>query len=177
MGKFKPLITIDGKPLLQRVIESLVKEVDKIVVVLGYNAEKIIPILNRLNTKYVINQEYQKGMTSSFQTGLSELMDCKAVFLVLGDQPYIDSKFLKKAKQKWETGAKLVSPVYKGKKGHPVLIDHSLFLEFLELGKDRQIRDVIKTHQNEHVLIEADRWCIVDLDVPEDLAIIEEIIH
>jgi len=175
MGKFKPLMEIDGKPLLQRVVESMINEIDKIVVVLGYNAEKLIPMVNKLGVKYIINRNYSEGMTSSFKTGLKELMDCDAVFLVLGDQPYVDPEFLRKAKEKWKSGANLISPVYKGKKGHPVLIDGSLFPEFLELKKNGQIRDVIKKHQGKHALIETGKWCIIDLDVPEDLAALEEV--
>lgn len=176
MGKFKPLIKICGKPLLQRTIESLLKETDKIVVVLGHNAEKLVPILEGLKVEYVINPNYREGMASSFKTGLKKLMNCEAVFLALGDQPHIDPEFLKKAKKEWMRGAKLVSPVYAGKKGHPVLIDKSLFQEFLDLEEHQQIRDVIGRHRKEHVLIETGRWAVIDLDVPEDLAVLEEII-
>jgi molybdenum cofactor cytidylyltransferase len=170
MGVFKPLIKIDGKPLLQRVIQSFKRVVDKTVVVLGHNAHLLIPLVEQEGASYIINESYREGMSVSFKTGLRECLDCEAVFLALGDQPFVDSKYLQKAIAVWKSGAKIVSPVYKGKKGHPVLLDRSLFGEFLQAPPSVQIREIIRKHAAEHVLIETGRWSILDLDFPEDLA-------
>lgn len=62
-----------------------------------------------------------------------------------------------------------MSPVYEGKKGHPVLFDKSLFDEILSLEKQEMIRDVIHRHESEHHLVEAGEWAVVDVDTPETL--------
>jgi molybdenum cofactor cytidylyltransferase len=108
-------------------------------------------------------------MVSSFKKGLDELKHCDAVFLALGDQPFVDRYFLLKAIDTWKGGAKIVSPVYEGKKGHPVLFDKSLFDEILSLEKQEMIRDVIHRHESEHHLVEAGEWAIIDVDTPETL--------
>ncbi len=98
----------------------------------------------------------------------NEMRPC-AVFLALGDQPFVDRYFLLKAIEVWKGGAKIVSPVHKGKKGHPVLFDKNLFDEILSLEKQGMIRGVIHRHESEHHLVEAGEWAIIDVDTPETL--------
>lgn len=167
MGEPKLLMKIGGKRMIERVIDSFRATVDDLVVVLGYNPENLVPILKQLGVRWVINKNYREGMVSSFKAGLEELKSCDAVFLALGDQPSVDRDFLVKAIDAWRGGAKIVSPVYKGKKGHPVLFDQTLFDEILSLQKREMIRDVIHRHESEHQLVEAGEWAVIDLDTPE----------
>ncbi len=169
MGKPKLLLQIKGKPMIERIIDSFSSVVDRLIVVLGHKPENLIPVLQKLKARWVVNENYHEGMVSSFKKGLNELRDCRAVFLALGDQPFVDRKFLKQAIEAWRNGARIVSPVYKGKKGHPVLFDQSLFDEILSLRKQEVVRDVIHRHDDEHYLVEAGRWAIIDLDTPESL--------
>jgi len=167
MGEPKLLMKIGGKLMIERVIDSFRDTVDDPIVVLGYKPKNLVPILRQLGVRWVINKNYREGMVSSFKAGLEGLKGCDAVFLALGDQPFVDRDFLVKAIDAWRSGAKIVSPVYKGKKGHPVLFDRSLFDEILSLQKREMIRDVIHRHESEHHLVEAGEWTVIDLDTPE----------
>jgi len=169
MGEPKLLLQIRGKPIIELVIDSFRGVVGEIVVVLGHAPENLIPILEKLGVRWAVNENYREGMTSSFKKGLKELKGCGAVFLALGDQPFIGRDFPSKAMDAWRAGAKIVNPVYKGKKGHPVLFDQSLFDEILALQKHEMIRDVIHRHEGERRLVEAEEWAILDLDTPEGL--------
>lgn len=174
MGEPKLLMKIGRKRMIERVIDSFRDAVDDLVVVLGYNPENLVPILKQLGVRWVINKNYREGMVSSFKAGLEGLKGCDAVFLALGDQPFVDRDFLSKAIDAWRVGAKVVSPVYKGKKGHPVLFDRSLFDEILALQKNEFIRDVIHRHGENHRVIEAGEWAVTDLDTPESLRVLME---
>ena len=167
MGEPKLLMKIGKKRIIEWVIDSFRDTVDDPIVVLGYKPENLVPILKQLGVRWVINKNYREGMVSSFKAGLEGLKSCDAVFLALGDQPFVDRDFLAKAIDAWRGGAKIVSPVYKGKKGHPVLFDKSLFDEILSLQKREMIRDVIHRHESEHRLVEAGEWTVIDLDTPE----------
>lgn len=170
MGKNKLLLEVKGKRIIEWVVESFKGVVDDIVVVLGYQPEIIIPILKKLEVKWTINKKYLDGMVSSFKEGLKKLKNHESVFLALGDQPFVDKEFLLKAIDAWKNQkARIVSPVHKGKKGHPVLFDRSLFDEILSLDEHKTIRDIIHAHVDELHLIEAGKWAILDMDVPEDL--------
>lgn len=165
----KLLLDINGKPMIERVIESFKGVVDEIIVVLGHKPEKLIPSLEKLGVKWTINFNYQDGMISTFKEGLKKLENFDAVFLALGDQPFVDRDFLCKAIESWKSGAKVVSPIFKGKKGHPVLFDRSLFGEILALRKNQFVRDVIHKHEENLRVIESGEWAITDIDTPEDL--------
>jgi molybdenum cofactor cytidylyltransferase len=154
--------------MIERIIDSFKGVVDELIVVLGHQPEKLMPTLEKLGTKWVVNENYREGMVSSFKRGLREFRKHDAIFLALGDQPFVERGFLLEAIKVWRTGAKVVSPVYQGKKGHPVLFDKSLFDEIFSLQKHEMIRDVIHRHENEHRLVEAGEWTVIDLDTPED---------
>ncbi|MBS3815170.1 MAG: nucleotidyltransferase family protein [Hadesarchaea archaeon] len=168
MGEPKLLLEIKGELVIKRLINVFEGIVDKKVVVLGHEPENLIPIINKSNAEWVINEDYKEGMSSSFKTGVSALEGCDAAFLVLGDQPIIRKDYLKKAVNAWKKSAKMVSPIHNGKKGHPVLFDQSLFNEILALNKDETVRKVIHAHDDEHELIESGEWAITDFDTPED---------
>jgi molybdenum cofactor cytidylyltransferase len=174
MGEPKLLLEFKGKRVIEWVIGSFRSVADEIVVVLGHEPRRLIPTLEGLGVRWVVNENWREGMASSFKRGLTELDHCDAVFLALGDQPFIDREFLKKAIEIWEESAKIVNPVYKGKKGHPVLFDRSLFDEILSLKKSEMIRDVIYRHEDERRLVEAGEWAITDLDTPEALEMLKE---
>jgi molybdenum cofactor cytidylyltransferase len=169
MGRNKLLIEIGGKPLIKRVISFFEGVTDELVVVLGHRPEQATPLLKKLGARWVVNEGYAEGMASSFKRGLKEMEGCEAVFLALGDQPFVDRNFLREAIKAWRNGAKVVSPAHEGKKGHPVLFDKSLFSEILSLEKQGTVRDVIHMHGSEHKVLEAGEWAVVDIDSPEDL--------
>jgi molybdenum cofactor cytidylyltransferase len=118
----------------------------------------------------VYNPDYECGMTTSFQTGLRNIDDdVDAVFMVLSDtfgfKPSLLDAMVKKMKS---TGALLVSPVYEGKRGHPVLVSSELFPKFLNMGEDETMKVVIQRHDDQHEYVEGDIWTRIDLDTPGD---------
>jgi molybdenum cofactor cytidylyltransferase len=174
MGVQKLLIQLKGKSIIEHVVDSFRGISDEILVVLGHEPEKLIPALKSLGVSWAVNPDYKEGMVTSFKAGIKKLKNFDAVFLALGDQPIVDRDYLVKAVEAWKAGAKIVSPAYKGKKGHPVLFDKSLFDEILALGKDQFIRDVIHRHQDSRRVIEAGEWAGIDVDTPESLEIIKK---
>jgi len=50
--------------------------------------------------------------------------------------------------------ALIVSPIYKRKKGHPVIFSKELFNEILNLEENEVIRDVIHRHSDSLLTIE-----------------------
>jgi len=174
MGKNKLLLRFYGKPLIENIMDTLtIAGVDDQVLVVGHKAEEIIGALRpRLNTlKIGINWDYEHGMTSSFQKGLRSLSRVEAAFLVLGDELILDPKILRLMVEKMEKSkgkALIVSPIHKGKKGHPLLFHSQLFQELFDLKSSQTIRDVVHRHADKLVTVEAPQWTIMDIDTPED---------
>jgi CTP:molybdopterin cytidylyltransferase MocA len=168
MGTNKLLLELDGKTVLDHILNNL-RYYDTIVVT-GHRPEDIKPIIERHGARAVHNPDYEKGMTTSFQAGLKALNpEVNTVYMVLSDTFGFKYELLDKMEEKMaSTTALLVSPVYAGKRGHPVLVAYELFDEFLALGDDETMKDVVVRHEHEHEYVEGDIWTRIDLDTPED---------
>jgi molybdenum cofactor cytidylyltransferase len=167
MGANKLLLRLGGKTVLEHVLDGLVGY--ETLVVTGHSPEEITGVLGRYDVKTVHNPDYEKGMTTSFQTGL-RAVDSDAVFIVLGDAFGFSETLLRRMEDELRDHpeALIVSPVYKGRRGHPVLVRRPLFREFLELGSDETMKDVVDRHEKEHMYVEGDVWTVTDLDTPGD---------
>jgi molybdenum cofactor cytidylyltransferase len=174
MGKNKLLLRFDGKMLIENVLDALtIAGINDQVLVVGHKPGQIIgAVRSRLKTlKIGINAKYEKGMTSSFQIGLQSLSHVDAAFLVLGDEPIFEPKVLCFMIEKMEKGkgkVLIVSPIHKGKWGHPLLFHSQLFPEIRDLKNPQTIRDVVHRHADKLVKVEAPKWTVMDIDTPED---------
>jgi molybdenum cofactor cytidylyltransferase len=169
MGANKLLLKVGDRRVIEHILFSL-KPIETIVV-LGHRPDDVKPIVEASGAETVHNPDYDEGMATSFQAGLRALdPDVEAVFMVLSDTFGVDHELLEEMKGVLidDQEALIVSPVYEGRRGHPVLFRKPLFDEFLGLGEDETMRDVVNRHENRHRYVEADIWCTVDLDTPED---------
>jgi molybdenum cofactor cytidylyltransferase len=168
MGAHKLLLEVEGKTVLDRLLESLTQAVDEVVVVIGYNTELITKIAKAHNVLVAYNPDHEKGMTTSFQTGLRAVKGADAVFLVLGDQIGLAPELLRRMAVAMEDvpGALIVSPVHGGKRGHPVLFRSSLFGEILAVTGT--LKEVVDGYADAHVHVEGGEWSTVDFDTPVD---------
>ena len=64
------------KPLINHILSSLLKsKVDKIIIVLGFEAQKVRKkLLKNKKIKIIINKKYKKGISSSIKIGLKHLL-------------------------------------------------------------------------------------------------------
>ncbi len=167
----KLLFPVNDETILENVVKNLLKsKVDEIIVVVGFYARELREKLIRSTVKIVYNPKYEEGMSSSFIEGLRNVdRRSKATLLVLGDQPFISSRIIDEIiKVYQERRPLIVSPVYGGKKGHPVLFDRVLYDEIINLGKNQVIRDVIHRHIDSMALVKADKWTAKDVDTWEE---------
>jgi molybdenum cofactor cytidylyltransferase len=174
MGKNKLLLKLRGKPLIELVLDALeASKVDEIIVVLGHKPWEIEDAIRyKFNlVRTVVNENYVMGMSSSFKTGIKNVGRVDAAFLVLGDQLIFDSEFLDAMIERMEENrgrARIVSPVFEGRKGHPVLFSKELFAEILRLDNNESIRDIIHRHGDSLLTIRGDKWTVMDIDTTED---------
>ena len=63
----------------------------------------------------------------------------------------------------------IVVPIYRGRRGHPVLFSSRLFAELLTAPLDVWAKSVVDRHWDEVLEIETeDEGVIVDIDTPEE---------
>jgi molybdenum cofactor cytidylyltransferase len=169
-GGCKQLAPIDGRTLLQHVLDSVAaSRVDDVLVVLGAHADAIAP---RIDACSIVNAGYAAGMSTSIQAGLRALPEsADAAMIVLGDEPFIAPATLDLLIATYErTGAPIVIPTYDGARGNPVIIGRSLFAEVMELRGDVGCRVLFERHPQSIVTVPVeDRGVITDIDTIEDL--------
>ena len=164
MGKFKMEMLLEGKTLIERSVGSLDKVCSKIIVVAGYKIKRIKEILrDHKKVEVVFNKEFEKGMFSSVKIGISQIKTEK-FFLLPGDIPFVGQDVFKKLlSQKGD----IIIPVFKGRKGHPVLINSSLIDEILEEPEDSNLKLFINKKGLTTVAVQ-DKAILIDIDTEED---------
>ncbi len=169
MGTNKLLLKVGSRSVIEHILFSL-KPIET-TVVLGHKPEDIRNIAEAHGVRTVHSPDYERGMTTSFQAGLRDLdPGVEAVFMVLSDTFGFSHELLERMAgiMAEDSEALIVSPVYEGRRGHPVLLRSPLFDEFLGLREGETMKDVVDRHENEHRHVESDIWCRTDLNTSED---------
>jgi molybdenum cofactor cytidylyltransferase len=121
----KMLLPFDGKTMIEKVIENVTaSEVANTIVVLGSYREQIFAAISELPVKHCYNEHYTDGMLSSVKCGFENLPESfEAVLVFPGDQPLIEPGVINKIISTFrQTKKGIIIPVYRKKRGHPILI-------------------------------------------------------
>ncbi|MBI4199904.1 MAG: nucleotidyltransferase family protein [Chloroflexi bacterium] len=173
MGEQKAMLPWDGVTLLEWQVKALLEAgVAQLVVVLGYRAERLRPLVaGAPGVQTVLNLRYRTGKSSSVRAGLRHVDPRAEAILVLAvDQPrppYLIRRVLEAHLQ----GTSLITyPAYKGKGGHPVVFSASLLPEMLRVRESRQgLREVVERHRAEVLRIPMDDPQVaMDLNTRDD---------
>jgi len=170
MGRNKLLLKVEGRTVLDRLLDAvLASKIDDTVIVLGHRPEAIRPVARGREVRTVLNVEHERGMTSSFQTGLREV-DVDAVFLILGDQLGLTPELLDSMidSMKSDPYTLIVSPEFEGKRGHPSLFRGAIFPEILNLPEEEHMKHVVGRHEEQHRHVPGSIWNTIDFDTPKD---------
>ena len=173
-GLNKLLAIVQGKPMIRSVVEAaLDSKVDETLVVLGWDERRVREVLTGLPCRVVVNSEYERGQSSSLRKGLKEVdPETQAVLILPGDIAHIDPTAIDKVVDSYTVeGGTILVASHKGRFGHPILMDRSLFREISEITEETQgLKSVIKKHESEIRLVETGSDNVLkDVDTPEDL--------
>jgi molybdenum cofactor cytidylyltransferase len=175
-GENKMLYPIDGEPMVRRVVKTaLSSSVDEVIVVVGFEAEKVREALKGLGCKVVENPEYATGgQSSSVRCGVKHVNeDADAVIILPGDVAFIDATVIDKVVDEYERkGAKIVVAAHQGKPGHPILFARSLIPEILAIDEAGYgLKAVVNRHKADVVYVEASTPnVLLDVDRRSDLS-------
>ncbi len=169
LGRPKQNLLFKGQTLLQRAVETAKKtECEPIIVVLGANADKIMPILGTIT---LYNKDWKEGMASSIRIAIQEIEGDNSiadVIIMLCDQPFVDAGLIDNILQKKNnTQSAIVACSYSNTIGVPALFDRSLFAELLSLSGNEGAKKVIKNHPG-HTTIIPFEPAGVDIDTNAD---------
>jgi molybdenum cofactor cytidylyltransferase len=172
-GGKKLLALVDGEPLLDRTIASLLDGgADQIIVVVAPLADDLKRDVNAFTDARVwpvVNPDPSRGMFSSLQAGLAEA-EGDALLVLPADMPFVKGATVRRLLATFAARSAIVSPRYNGKRGHPVILPPSLRDEIRAADPLLTLHDILKRHQDIRVDVDVDdRGVVRDVDRPEDL--------
>ena len=172
MGRPKLLLPYGERTIIETVVGNVVSsKVDGTVVVLGGARRKIEEKLRAFPVKRVVNRAYKEGMLSSVRRGLSALpASARAALFVLADQPDISPAVINSLLEAYRGGGKgIVLPVFKKKRGHPLLVDLKYRRDIESLSSDIGLRGLFLEYGEDILEVRISSPAVLkDIDRPED---------
>jgi molybdenum cofactor cytidylyltransferase len=173
MGQPKMLLPWGKQTVIEHVVAMFLHAgVEDILLVTGGEHERVEKAVDGYPVRKVHNTDYAAGeMLSSLQCGLGELPEkVQAALIGLGDQPQVQEETIRAICDAYrERGSRLIVPSFQMKRGHPWLVDRSLWEYILSLQPPATPRDFLNTHASEILYVNMDTPTILaDLDTPDD---------
>jgi molybdenum cofactor cytidylyltransferase len=170
MGRYKPLLPIEGEPAIVHLITTMQKAgVSHCVIVTGYRADDLrAACCNLENISFVHNPDYATtDMLDSAKIGFRAVPNrYDRVFFTPADIPLIPGSVIQGLLQRTEA---LVYPSYRFKKGHPVSIDVKYLEPILAFTGDGGLRGAFASLSVEPAYLETDDpGILMDMDTPDD---------
>lgn len=122
----KMLLPFNGKTMIEMVIGNVrTSVVNHTLVVLGPYRNEIGNVISNYHVNSCYNERYKEGMFSSVLCGIKNLPEeFESVLIIPGDQPFIRPEVINRLIAGYRNSGKgIVMPVYKKKRGHPLLLD------------------------------------------------------
>lgn len=171
LGQSKQLAPIGGRPALAYTLDALrASRVDRIVLVLGHDADTIAAALDLTDITIVRNDAYAEGQSTSVRTGVKSLGDdVAAALMVVGDQPLLAPTVVDAIVRAYEqTGGPFIVPVYAGEWGNPVLLARATWPLLDNLKGDTGARPILRKHIDMVLEVPVPGSLPDDIDTPED---------
>ncbi len=171
----KLLLQIDSEVLIRKFVKSVSNSlVDAVLVVVGFEAEKIKAVLHDQAVKFVENHRYEEGMTTSIQSGVkASSNESTGLMICLADMPFAETSDLNLLIQAFNDyrsteSSLIIVPVFQGRRGNPVLFSE-VFRDKILTHKGEGCREIVRQfpHYVKEVSMENDNL-LRDIDTPED---------
>jgi molybdenum cofactor cytidylyltransferase len=175
MGSTKQLLPAGGGILLERALgAALESDLDKVILVLGHQAEEIQWALKQAfqNPKLeaVINSQYKQGISTSIRAGLSKAKNFDHVMILLGDMPHIKSSLINVLLHQYLDSRLPIGAIeVNAKRSHPVIFSRKLYAELERLRGDVGAKSLFEKYSDQLCLVEPeDYYDDRDIDTQKD---------
>jgi molybdenum cofactor cytidylyltransferase len=179
MGAFKPLLPFGAQTVIETCVNNLLAAgVGEVVVVVGHRAEEVRARLAHLPVRFALNAAVGSEMGVSIARGVEALSPggvagetaAGALLVALADHPAVTAREIGEVMAAHrQTGARLVVPEWRGRGGHPVLVDLRLRASLLNLDEAGGLRALFERHAGEVLRLPvASPFVARDMDTWED---------
>ncbi|NLF28693.1 MAG: nucleotidyltransferase family protein [Clostridiales bacterium] len=159
----KLVFRLAGRTMLERSVESMRPFCARIYVVTGAHAETVADILRgREGVLLVHNPDFAAGMYGSVKAGLRRTHADK-VFVLPGDCPLVEPGVYAAL---LAADGEIVLPEWKGRAGHPVLLNRSVIPALLRDEACESLRQFIAAYGSTRVAVDCP-GILTDIDTVE----------
>jgi molybdenum cofactor cytidylyltransferase len=174
-GSNKLLCEVDGVPMIERAVRAaLESRCAQVMVVTGYQAERIEAALPSGRVSLVRNPDHAAGLAGSLRRGVQSLPpEIDAVLIQLADMPWVCAEHIDRVIVAFDPADPvIVAPVRGDRRGHPVLWPRRFFRDLCQLGGDAGARELLAKYASEVRTVALDTDAIfADVDTPGELAL------
>lgn len=176
MGSPKALLPIGDETFADRLIRVFSASCQRVVVVLGHDAEHIRAGI-RGSATFVVNADHALGQLTSLQCGLRACGDADAALFTPVDYPAFQPLTVQSILAAWTGDEAAIVPMHWGRRGHPVLIARPLMQEILALPPEAMAREVIHRHVAATKYVQTtDPGILRDIDNPADFEALRQVV-
>ena len=180
-GENKLSKKIDGIPIIKYAVKNILgSSVDEIIIVLGHEKSIIENIIDKnKKIKFIYNENYKNGMSSSIKKGLNNInKKSEAFFICLGDMPNVNQNIYNKLiksrynynkKFSSEQKKEIVVPTFEEKNGNPILFSKFMTKQILNINGDVGAKEILKLNKKKILYVPIRNSGItLDFDTEED---------
>lgn len=170
-GGAKLLANVDGIRLIDRTIGCLLDAgLERVVVVVDrVGALTDARLVHDARASVVVNVDPSRGMFSSIQAGVAAAVG-EAYLVLPADMPFVRAATVRTLLDRARAAQSIVVPVFRGRRGHPVVISADLRAHVLAADPSSTLKDVLRTSAIRRIEIDVDDPGVTrDVDVPSDL--------
>jgi len=163
MGAHKLLLDLGGETLIEKCLQAMYDQCERIIVVGGYRVNAIEGIMQKYSrVEVVFNPDYRQGMFSSVKEGFKHVRAAR-FFFTPADYPMIKKSTYANL---LAVNGDIVVPSYQGLTGHPVLMQTALIKELVSEDYSN-LRDFIISKRSINLELN-DPGVLIDVDTMED---------
>jgi molybdenum cofactor cytidylyltransferase len=152
MGQSKQLLPWGHHTLIEHQVQTLLKAGQPVVVVLGHQSERILPLLEKYPVLILIHAHWYQGMGSTIAFGIRELAtsypEASGALVTQLDQPLITEGHYNEMLSAFQPDSKqiIVSRSSEGWEGVPVLFDSHYFEALQRLAGEEGAKKIFRAH-------------------------------
>jgi molybdenum cofactor cytidylyltransferase len=173
----KLLEVVNGKAMVVHAVETaLAADTTSVTVVVGHQAEQVKKALANFNVSFVLNPNYDAGLSTSLKAAADVMPEeADALIVLLGDMPQVTARHVDRLIAAFNPleGRAICVPTHEGKRGNPVLWARHFVKEMSDLRGDVGAKHLIGMNEDSVAEVEmSDPAILRDIDTPEALAAI-----
>jgi len=176
MAPLNKLLVPDDKgvPMVARVVDNvLASHARPVVVVTGYEHERVEAALSGKPVVFAHAPDYAEGLSASLKAGLAAVPpEAEGVVVCLGDMPLVAGAMIDRMIATFdpEEGRAIVQPTFRGKQGNPMLWSREFIPEMMAISGDVGARHLVGKHADRVAEVEmADDAVLRDFDTTDAL--------